>query len=95
MKGKSALIFLFIPALGCTKTTESLQDAISASGCESPKITITENIYNAESAKCADGSRVYWFPTKEANENHSQGCKQFGGKPIKSGDNWTMYLPSC
>jgi hypothetical protein len=80
---------------GCDKPPTSIEEAIEISGCKAAHINKSENIFHGNSAKCSDGSRLYWFPTKEANQAHSVGCKSFGGLPVDSGSNWTRYKPSC
>ncbi len=92
------LFFLMAFALlqGCSGGAKTIEDAVVASGCKDAEVKPdSHNIYNARSAMCSDDGRVYWFPTKEAKETHAEGCKMFGGKSIKEGENWVLYSPSC
>jgi uncharacterized membrane protein len=90
-----ALVATTIVLSGCVAKASSLEEAVKEAKCESVGQISSHSMVNGKSTQCSDGSRVYWFPTAEANKNHSEGCKQFGGLRKASGSTWTQYLPSC
>lgn len=91
-----ATIIFLVFASGCAAEAETIEEAIEDSSCIDPETNPPKtNIFNARSAICSSGGRLYWFPTAEAKDNHAELCKQFGGKSIEEGANWAWYSPSC
>lgn len=89
---------LIIAVLSCSRGSgaASISEAAKAANCSIVEYdTTSQNLFNAKSVRCADSSRVYWFPTPEAQKNHAEICKQAGGLKVADGDNWTKYNPSC
>lgn len=80
----------------CSKAAGNIEEAAKEAGCDVVKYEKdAKNMFNAMAAECTGDARVYWFPTEEANKNHGEMCKQFGGRKVASGKNWTKYSPSC
>ena len=80
---------------GCAKEPATLEAAALAASCSVTEVSKDGNVFKAESAKCSDGGRVFFYPTEEASKGHSTVCKTYGGKVQQSGKTWTKYLPSC
>jgi hypothetical protein len=79
----------------CSSEPETVEAAVKLTACKVVDYSKARNIFNSQSAACEDDSRVYWFPTAEANANHAQVCAGFGGKKIAGGKTWSQYKPSC
>lgn len=92
----SLLLLLWTLILtSCGAEPDSIQAAAKVAGCAVEEYSSGQNIFNGKSARCANESRVYWFPTEEANKNHGELCASFGGKKVGGGATWTHYNPSC
>ena len=90
-----ALAVASLSQAACSKATPDVESAAREAKCTTVELSKTPNMFNAHSAKCSDGGRVYWFPTPEAQKNHGEICKQVGGLKKETGSHWTKYLPSC
>lgn len=93
--GVSVLLISALPLAACSREPETLEAAVKVANCQVVELSDDVNIFNGRSAKCDDDSRVYWFPTSEANSTHAKLCANFGGKKIAGGATWTRYKPSC
>ena len=92
---KLIFVFLLAAASACTSQVSDIKGAASAAACDVVEISTTPNMFNATSASCKAGGRVYFFPTPEAKEGHAKMCAGFGGLAKSSGAHWTYYSPSC
>ena len=92
---KITILLVALAFSACSKPAATLADAAKESTCEVKEVSTASNIFNAQSASCSSGGRLYWFPTNEAKEGHAKMCAGFGGLPKSSGKNWTWYAPSC
>ncbi|NDB65945.1 MAG: hypothetical protein EB165_07110, partial [Euryarchaeota archaeon] len=91
------ILALLIPNMviaDASRKAASIEEATTLTDCASPRINPPkDSIWNHRSARCGETGWLYWFYTKEANEGHGQLCRTFGGNPVDSGANWTLYDP--
>lgn len=71
----------------------SITEVAKKIGCHSATIEDTNELYVAQAARCADGSRVLTFASNQARDNFRKIAEKVGGVYVAEGDGYLHEAP--